>query len=104
MAKAEGTQLAVISTEHTLTTITDAGSYVLSVDTSNLTGSDEVRIKVKTKIRSTSSSNVAYRSILIPSSTPNFYTIPIKSEHEYIVTLEQTAGTGRNFDWSVAEL
>ncbi len=48
-SESSGDQTAVVTTEHTLDTITDAGTYVLYVDTSNMVLIDELELRVKTK-------------------------------------------------------
>ena len=41
-SKSSGTQAATIDTEHTLATITDAGTYVLFVDTNAMVLADNM--------------------------------------------------------------
>lgn len=99
---ANGSQLAVISTEHTLTTQTAAGIYALGVDLNVLANGDTVELTVKTKMKSGSTSRVAYKAVYVNAqSDPNKYSIPIPSDTEVVFTLKQTAGTGRTFDWNV---
>lgn len=99
---ASGQQTAVIDTEHTLATETDAGTYILVVDMSNLVAGDVVTFRIKTKCKSGSSSVLAYSATYanIPA-TPNTYSIPVPVDTEIICTLEQTDGTGRAFDWNL---
>ena len=104
-SKAEGAQTAVISTEHTLATITDAGSYVLGVDMSNMALGDKLTLRIKTKIRSTGVTRTTYSANYVNAQgTPNTLSIPVASPHEFVATLEQTAGAGRSFNWEVTEL
>ena len=102
---AEGSQTATIGVEHTLATVNTAGSYVLDVDLSNLAGGDKLILRVKKKIRSTGTTRTVYEaSYIYAQSIPNVSSIPVASIHEYVVTLEQTAGTGRAFNWEVVGL
>lgn len=104
-SKANGSQTAVISTEHTLSTVTDAGSYVLGVDLSNMADGDELTLRIKTKIRSVGTTRLTYEAYYINNqSIENTLSIPIASPHEFVATLEQTAGTGRVYNWEVTEL
>lgn len=97
-----GTQTAVISTEHTLSTQTLNATYILVVDTSNMVNGDVLELKIKTKVLSSSTSRIAIEAKFSNiQSDPNKYSIPIPSNNEIVATLKQTAGTGRNFDWAL---
>lgn len=105
ISKVDGSQTAVISTEHTLSTITDAGSYVLGVDMSNMVLGDKLTLRIKTKIRSVGTTRTTYiANYANNQGTFNTLSIPIASPHEFIATLEQTDGTGRTFNWEITEL
>ena len=104
-SESEGSQTAVISTEHTLDTITTAGTYVLNVDTSNMVTADFLILRVKEKIRSTGTTRLAYWSTYFCTQSANAdLSIPVASLNEYVVTLEQTEGTGRAYNWEIASL
>jgi len=104
-SKADGSQTAIISTEHTLSTITDAGSYVLGVDLSNMALGDKLTLRINTKIRSVGTTRLTYiANYTNVQGTLNTLSIPIASPHEFVATLEQTAGTGRVFNWEITEL
>lgn len=102
----EGSQNpAVISTEHTLATITDAGTYILTVDLSGMQNGDVLELRVKTKLTSGDTSQLAYDAFYAHAqSRPNVYSIPVPSPIEFVATLKQTAGTGRTFIWAVYRL
>ena len=103
--KAEGSQTAIISTEHTLATITDAGSYVLGVDNFNMALGDKLTLRIYTKVRSTGTTRLAYTANYSNvQSKPISLSIPVASANEFVATLEQTSGTGRVFEWEVVEL
>ena len=104
-SKASGTQTAVISTEHTLNTVSTAGTFVLYVDTNAMILGDELELRVKTKVTSGGTT----REFLIatyahPQGQPIKASIPVASINEAVFTLKQTAGTGRAFDWEIVEL
>lgn len=101
---AEGTQVAVIGTEHTLYTINAAGDYQFIVDRTNQATGDTLELRVKLK------------AITGGALVPGLYqpydgapatndklelSIPFGVEVQGVVTLKQTAGTGRSFPWMV---
>jgi hypothetical protein len=99
---AAGSQTATISTEHTLNTATTAGVYVLKVDMTNLASGDEVTLRAKVRGREAE----ATRRIVFQGSYAHALGIPIAQSIPVVgtsveFTLQQTAGTGRAFPWSV---
>lgn len=99
-----GAQSATIDTAHTLATVSLAGVFVCGVDLSNMVNGDIVEMTVKTKLRSASTSAVAYKATFAHAQgQPNQYSVPVVSPFELVFTLEQTDGTGRSFDWTVYE-
>lgn len=100
-----GTQLAVISTEHTLATVSTDGTFVLYVNTENMVLIDELEVRVKLKVLTGSTSQefliATYAHV---QGQPIKASIPVNSPFEVIFTLKQIAGTGRNFEWSVNKL
>ena len=100
-----GTQTAVISTEHTLATVTSVKTLVLNVDTSAMLIGDilELRIKYKTL---TGGASVLYKLQAYQHSqaAPQKMSDPIPSDIETVFTLKQVAGTGRAFPWKVISL
>lgn len=102
-----GSQSATISTEHTLATITAAGSYQVWVDLNTLANGDTVEIRVKCKIRSGESSRVVSKAVYVNaqgSDAELVYSDIFLVDQEVVVTLKQTAGTGRAFKWSIKRL
>jgi len=102
---ADGSQTAVISTTHTLDTETGEKTYVLCVDLSNMASGDVMELTAWTKTRSSSTSAISYsQSFTGAQAETAFISIPVPSVHEIVFKLEQTAGTGRAFPWSVLTL
>lgn len=104
-SNSDGSQTAVISTEHTLATITTSGSFELAVDLNAMALGDIVTLRVKKKVRSTGTTRLLsegtyahVQGLLVSVS------IPAASTNEIVLTLEQTAGTGRAFPWEIWEL
>lgn len=104
-SNSNGSQTAVISTEHTLGTITTSGSFVIGIDTNAMVLGDELVIRAKLKIRSVGTTRLAYEATYAHvQGAPAIISIPIASTNEVVFTLEQTAGTGRAFPWEIWEL
>ena len=100
-----GSQTATLDTEHTLTTQTTAGTYVLVVETTNMVAGDVLILRAKTKVKSGGTSRLAYMATYAHAQTEvNKYSVPIPIDTEVIFTLEQTDGTGRAFPWNALKL
>jgi hypothetical protein len=105
VSESSGTQTAIIGTEHTLAASTTAKTRVLSIDLSALTTGDTVTLRIKAKVLSGGAEAVAYTATYAHGQIePVVYSIPIPSLHGATFTLQQTAGTGRSFPWTVATL
>lgn len=101
----DGSQTAVIGTEHTLGTITTAGTYVLNVDTANMNYGDQLIIRVNTRVRSVGTTRQAYSALYAHvQADPVKISIPVASPNEIEFTIEQTTGTGRAYPWEIVSL
>ena len=104
-SNSNGSQTAVISTEHTLATITTDGSFVVGIDTNAMVLGDKLTLRVKVMVRSVGTTRLAYEvSYSNVQTEPVVLSIPVASTNEIVFTLEQTAGTGRAFPWEIWEL
>ena len=108
--KAGGSQTAVVGTEHTLTTITDAGTYQLLVSLRNMVGGttpDELELRIKVKIRTGEVlEEIIPPGVYVGAQGNNLIAVspPVPGVVEWVATLKQTAGAaGRAFVWSVVE-
>lgn len=103
-SKANGTQTAVIGTEHPLATVADSGTYILQVNTSNMAYGDilELRVKVKTL---TGGAEALYQlgQYAHVQVDPVKVSIPCINLYSMTCTLKQTAGTGRTFEWNIVQ-
>lgn len=106
--QASGTQLAVITTEHTLNDVALAGVYTLHVDTINMAAGDVVELRVYQIILSAGTRRVAFLasfSGVQPTDDMIKISVPIGNDltdtGSIRFTLKQTFGTGRNFPWKV---
>jgi hypothetical protein len=104
MAEVTGgdTGTVTLDTPVTLTTQTTAGTYVLGVDFTNHAATDITELTIKVKLRSASSSKIAYQRTFsgIQSEIIRF-SIPVPVPFEIICTLEQTDGAAKSFEWSL---
>jgi len=101
-AAASGTQTAEIGTEHQLTSQTGVGVYVLVIDTNNMASGDALTLKIKTRANSGGELRLAYTlSYSDVQDEPNKYSVPVPINSEIVATLTQTAGTSRDFPWSL---
>ena len=102
---ASGTQTAVVSTEHTLATDTTGQTYVLVIDCANLAMGDTVEIRLYTKCLSGGTERLAYlRSYAHVQGEPIKYSVPVPADQHVKATLKQTAGSARQFPWSLLRI
>lgn len=100
---ASGTQTATISTEHTLYDNATARTLALAVDTTNLVSGESVTLRIYTKVINTSGTYRQASAITIAGGDPSPAAVspPLLFPNGAKFTLQQTAGTGRAFDWAV---
>ena len=102
---ASGTQTATVNTEHSLATSTTSGTYVFVADTVNLANGETVELRVYSKVLSGSTKHLAYYAVYTHAQgSPNKYSVPIPCTHYCEVTLKQTSGTGRSYDWELLQV
>lgn len=101
-----GTQTATINTEHTLATITTAGTYIYVVSMVNLAAAEVVELRIYTKIAGSGETEqlAYYFPVRGTVSEMQIYSIPVPSPISFKATLKQTSGTGRSFVWAVYAL
>lgn len=100
-----GSQTATISTEHTLATITTPGVYMLRVDVNAMALGDRLVLRAKVKARSADTTRQLFSAVFEHVQADTITdSIPVPIVHEVVFTLQQTAGTGRAFPWSVVSL
>lgn len=108
--KSSGTQTATISTEHTLldTTADEGFIFDAAIDLGNMVAGDTVEIRVYAKLLTGGTLRRVYYAIFTGTQDdePNqksliIYVPAMTVAKEWKMTLKQTAGTGRNFDWTV---
>ena len=102
---ASGTQSATVNTEHSLATSTTGKTYIFVVNTTNMVNADELELRIKTKVLTGSTAALAYYAAYAHvQATPVKYSVPVPANWSCEVTLKQTAGTSRNFEWSLLSL
>jgi hypothetical protein len=100
-----GTQTAVVGTEHTLYNPTTNKFFTAYVDLANMVANDIVELRIYLIAKAAG----AYRQYYVQTYTdvqlnPLIYIAPLPSDIGYKLTLKQTAGTARTFDWRVFEI
>lgn len=105
---ANGTQTAVINTEHTLASVNQVGTYVLFVDLVNMAAGDRLEIRVKKRALTGGTSRTLIKIDRDGDQNADDEAVETRPIGTYlaetdglIFTLKQTAGTGRNFPWVV---
>jgi hypothetical protein len=100
-----GSQTTTIAVEHTLATITAAGTYQLVVDLAAMLGGttpDVVRIYVYGKARSADTERIEeVYSFVGLQAKPLWRSPPVWSPHHIRFSLNQEQGTSRAFPWAV---
>lgn len=100
-----GSQTATLDTEHTLATITTAGTFCLAVDLANMVGGsspDITRVKLYGKARSSDTERLIKTWSFWGVQSEVLWISPaFMSPHHMKWTLEQTDGTGRAYPWAV---
>lgn len=106
----DGSQTATVTTEHTLATVTTAGTFQLMVDTVNMAAGDvlELRIKRPTRAGGTAQTMfyVMYAGVQ-PTEDVQKVSVPVvmsAAVGSLIFTLKQTLGTGRVYPWAIEKV
>ncbi len=107
-AHASGTQVAVINTEHFLTSPNVAGTFTFHVDTINMASGDVVEFRVYQMVLTGGTTRVAYFARFDgaqPADDMIKISVPISNEltdtNALRMSLKQTFGTGRSYPWKV---
>lgn len=100
-----GTQTATINTEHTLYNPTTSKFFTGYIDLTNMTSTDTVEIRVYLIVK-TAGSYILYNIATYAGAqtTPLVYIPSLPSDIGFKLTLKQTAGTGRTYDWRIYEI
>lgn len=104
---ANGSQLAEIGTEHSLTQQSLIGIYVLKVNVAPLEAGDSLTVRVKDKCLNTDSTQTVYQEILSGvQDVQNYHSppVPVASGGEFIATIEQETGSPRTFTWNLLRM
>lgn len=98
-----GTQTASISTEHSLGSEETADAYYqLLVDLSNMVNGDVLELRAKVKVKTGGTARLVARATYRDAQEEDgCFSVPVPNIYGVVFTLKQTAGTGRNYDWSI---
>jgi hypothetical protein len=100
----EGTQTATVGTEHFLGTDPKTTSTVAQViiDLGNMAAGDVTEIRIYRAAKSGATPKVVEVWTAVGAQgRPIFVSPPIVFTANWRVSLKQTAGTGRSYDWSI---
>lgn len=102
----QGSILTTAAEQNLLTTAEQTpGIYVLVVDANAMVGGDTVVLRLKEKVRSTSTSRARKKTTLTGAQDPAVVEVgPIEITHELQATIQRTAGTDRTFDWQIRRI
>ena len=108
---ASGTQTATVTTEHSLTSVTESGVFVFLVDTVNMAAGDVLELRVN-KIALASGTKRAHLFVAYYGAQAAHdlmkQSIPIPNDltdaNSIECTLKQTFGTGRAYPWKVLKV
>ena len=101
---AGGAQACTISTEHTLSTQTTSGTYVLVLDLNPAADGDTFEVRLKTIVRAAGTERTAYLRAYANAQDADGqikYSVPVPANVSIKATLKQTAGTGRTITWAL---
>lgn len=107
LAVEEGTQTATVSTEHTLNATSPETTHAVVqvfVDLGNMAQDDDLELRVKEKVKSGGTQRLVFFATYADAQSEAFVSPPLQLKNGWDVTLKQTAGTGRNFDWSIRKV
>jgi hypothetical protein len=97
-----GTQSATVPTEHELDAWTASNVRVLAVELNNMVAGDIVELRIYMKDGVAGTDRVVWKATYANAQEINFaQSPPIATPFGGKATLNQTAGTSRDFDWHV---
>ena len=115
--EASGTRAATVGTEHSEHTNTGAKVFVFTVNTKNMVNDDELELRIYKKVLTGDSANTlvwyayykhAQGDAAASGSSASGEVVkqspPTTSSYSITFTIKQTAGSSRNFDWTVESL
>lgn len=103
---ASGTKTpAVLGTEEDLATSVTGKTYVLVVDTANLTGTEVLDLRLYAIVLAAGTERLAYRATYVGAQgAPIKYSVPVPANISIRATITQTNGTLRAFAWSLLSI
>lgn len=101
-----GSQTATLTSEHTLATVTAAGTYQLVVDVANLAAGETLWLRIYGKARSSDTERLLYSHRVKGETLVELLiaSLAVVSPHHSKFTLRQDGGTGRAFPWAIYAL
>ena len=97
-----GTQTADGSEDVLVAAATTNATYVLKVDLTNMTNGDIVELRIYTKVLTGGTLDLVWKGTYAQAPMILVAQSPfVPSDFSLKATLKQTAGTNRNYDWSL---
>lgn len=97
--------LTATGVEQTVTTISNAGNYVFTVDLSLMQAGDVTILKIYRKVLTGGALRLAYQQTFYGvQDTPVQISVPFPSSYSCSFTLQQSAGTLRQYDYIIEAL
>ena len=107
-AYATGTQVAVIDTEHFLSSPDVAGTFTLHVDADEMVAGDLLELRIYQMVLTGGTARVVYYEAFYdaqPADDKIKISVPVSNElaeaNALRFSLKQVAGTGRSYPWKV---
>lgn len=105
---ASGSQLAVITTTYTLSTVTGAGIYEFKFDARNMANADKVDLLLEEELATGATVTDGIKQSMADAQIEDIRSISFSLSDDVdvqmVVKFTQTAGTGRTFYWEIVKL
>lgn len=107
IVETSGAQVCVVGTEHDLINTSLSRSFVLCLDMSPAVAGDFFEVRLKRKLRTSSTLRELMRyeidgASIAEGDEPIFQSIPVASPgFQFVATIKQVAGTSRTIEYSV---
>jgi hypothetical protein len=107
-AESSGTQTAVITTEHEVASVNEAGVFTFHIDLNAMVAGDILEVRVYQIVLTGGVARVVYYDAFYgaqPADDKVAVSMPVSNEltddDSIRFTIKQTHGTGRNYPWKV---
>lgn len=101
-----GTNTPVVGTELALATSTQNATFYFQTRCNNMVNGDITELRIYTITLSGGTLELTWKTVVGPSPPPCFVIAspPVPSDQSIRVSIKQTAGTARAFDWKLLRI